>query len=96
MVDGLNVSIHSYDGRLVSPIKYSGMRAELMNNLTASLSNDTLAIRSKQDEKGKIFICIKFSIFVNWRKGKIIAIKSLYFYDKLNQESLVMASYVAL
>lgn len=51
LVDGLNVSIHSYDGRLVSPIKYSGMKAELMNKLTVSLSNDTLAIRSKQDEK---------------------------------------------
>lgn len=52
LVDSSNVYIYSYDGRMVCSPKYPGMRADILNYQTVSLSNDTVAIRDKTDEKG--------------------------------------------
>ncbi|XP_062598363.1 intraflagellar transport protein 80 homolog [Saccostrea cucullata] len=51
LVDSSNVYIYSYDGRMVCSPKYPGMRADILNYQTVSLSNDTVAIRDKTDEK---------------------------------------------
>lgn len=51
LVDSSNVYIYSYDGRMVCSPKYAGMRADILNYQTVSLSNDTVAIRDKTDEK---------------------------------------------
>ncbi|KAK3095326.1 hypothetical protein FSP39_013242, partial [Pinctada imbricata] len=51
MVDSVGVYIYSYDGRLTCSPKYPGMRADILNYQTVSLSNDTVAIRDKTDEK---------------------------------------------
>lgn len=54
LVDSSNVYIYSYDGRLVCSPKYPGMRADILNYQTVALSNDTVAIRDKTDEKGSV------------------------------------------
>ncbi|KAJ8256291.1 hypothetical protein COCON_G00184430 [Conger conger] len=51
LVDGGGVYVFSYEGRLVSTPKFPGMRTDLLNTQTVSLSNDTIAIRDKADEK---------------------------------------------
>lgn len=44
LVSALGVSTYSYEGRLLSTTKYSGMRHEFFNERTASLSADTLVV----------------------------------------------------
>ncbi|XP_028818647.1 intraflagellar transport protein 80 homolog isoform X2 [Denticeps clupeoides] len=51
LVDGGGVYVFSYEGRLVSSPKFPGMRADILNAQSVSLSNDTLALRDKTDEK---------------------------------------------
>lgn len=51
VVDGASVYIYSYDGRLLCSPRWPGMRTDVLNNRTVSLSDDTLAIRDKTDEK---------------------------------------------
>ncbi|ESP00252.1 hypothetical protein LOTGIDRAFT_225973 [Lottia gigantea] len=51
MVDGVGVYVFSYDGRLVCSPRYQGMKADILNTQTISISNDTVAIRDKTDEK---------------------------------------------
>ena len=41
----------TYDGRMVSSPKWTGMRTELLNINTVSLSNDTIAVRDSTDLK---------------------------------------------
>jgi intraflagellar transport protein 80 len=52
MVDGAGVYVFSYDGRLTCTPKHQGMKADMLNLQTISISNDTIAIRDKTDEKG--------------------------------------------
>lgn len=52
LIDTAGVYVYSYDGRMVSSPRYAGMRADILNYQTVSLSNDTVAIRDKTDEKG--------------------------------------------
>lgn len=47
--------LFSYDGRLISSPKWTGMRTELLNINTVSLSNDTVAVRDTNDPKCKVF-----------------------------------------
>ena len=59
--------VYSYDGRLVSSPKFQGMRADILNLQTLSLSDDTIAVRDKTDEKGRFFVTKtvpKYSCFV--------------------------------
>lgn len=50
-VDGQGLYIYNYDGRPVSAPKWPGMRTDYLNECTVTLSNDTVAIRNKGDEK---------------------------------------------
>ena len=52
MVDGSSVYVYSYEGRMVSSPRFPGMRTDILNIQTVSLSDDTIAIRDKTDEKG--------------------------------------------
>ncbi|NXC25987.1 IFT80 protein, partial [Campylorhamphus procurvoides] len=51
LVDGGGLYLYSYEGRLISSPKYPGMRTDTLNAQTVSLSNDTLAVKDKADEK---------------------------------------------
>uniref|UniRef100_A0A8D0B0J4 Intraflagellar transport protein 80 homolog n=1 Tax=Salvator merianae TaxID=96440 RepID=A0A8D0B0J4_SALMN len=51
LVDGGGIYLYSYEGRLISSPKFPGIRTDIINVQTISLSNDTLAIRDKSDEK---------------------------------------------
>uniref|UniRef100_A0A3B4WUP8 Intraflagellar transport 80 homolog (Chlamydomonas) n=1 Tax=Seriola lalandi dorsalis TaxID=1841481 RepID=A0A3B4WUP8_SERLL len=51
LVDGAGLYTFSYEGRLISSPKFPGMRADILNAQGVSLSNDTIAIRDKSDEK---------------------------------------------
>ena len=51
MVDGTSILIYSYEGRHISSPRWSGMRTDVMSRQTITLSNDTLAVRDKADEK---------------------------------------------
>lgn len=51
LVDGAGLYVFSYEGRLISSPSFPGMRADILNNQGVSLSNDTIAIRDKSDEK---------------------------------------------
>ena len=44
--------MYTYDGRLACAPRYQGLRADILNSQAVSLSNDTVAIRDKTDEKG--------------------------------------------
>jgi intraflagellar transport protein 80 len=46
------IQIFSYDAKLVSNPKYPGLRLEFLNRHTLSLSNDVLAVRDRNNEKG--------------------------------------------
>jgi intraflagellar transport protein 80 len=54
LVDGGGLYLFTYDGRLVSSPKWQGMRAELLNINTISISNDTIAVRD-HDQKSILF-----------------------------------------
>ncbi|XP_010081744.1 PREDICTED: intraflagellar transport protein 80 homolog, partial [Pterocles gutturalis] len=51
LVDGGGLYVYSYEGRLISSPKFPGMRTDILNAQTVSLSNDTLAVKDKADEK---------------------------------------------
>ncbi|XP_074535318.1 intraflagellar transport protein 80 homolog isoform X2 [Halichoeres trimaculatus] len=51
LVDGAGLYTFSYEGRLISSPKFPGMRADILNSQSVSISNDTIAIRDKSDEK---------------------------------------------
>lgn len=58
LVDGGGLYLYSYEGRLISSPKFPGMRTDILNAQTVSLSNDTLAVKDKADEKGKFLVLI--------------------------------------
>uniref|UniRef100_A0A1A7YHY2 Intraflagellar transport 80 homolog n=1 Tax=Iconisemion striatum TaxID=60296 RepID=A0A1A7YHY2_9TELE len=58
LVDGSGLYTFSYDGRLISSPKFPGMRADILNAQSVSLSNDTIAIRDQNDEKVILFFDI--------------------------------------
>ena len=51
LVDGSGVYVYSYDGRLLCTPRWPGMRTDVLNQRTVSLTNDTIAVRDKTDEK---------------------------------------------
>lgn len=52
LVDGAGLYVFSYEGQLISAPKFLGLRVDIINAQGISLSNDTIAIRDKSDEKG--------------------------------------------
>ncbi|ELT96334.1 hypothetical protein CAPTEDRAFT_168411 [Capitella teleta] len=51
LVDNTSVYVYTYEGRMVCSPKFPGMRTDILNEQTVSLSDDTIAIRDKTDEK---------------------------------------------
>ncbi|XP_073482208.1 intraflagellar transport protein 80 homolog isoform X1 [Aquarana catesbeiana] len=51
LVDGGSLYLYSYEGRLISTPKIPAIRTDILNEQTVSLSNDTIAIKDKTDEK---------------------------------------------
>ncbi len=51
--DGINISIYSYEGRLVSTPKLLSSKPDSVNMNTVSISPDTIAVRDATDTKGK-------------------------------------------
>ena len=41
-------------GRLTCVPKYQGLRTDILNEQTCTLSNDTIAIKDRKDEKGTL------------------------------------------
>ena len=62
LIDGGGLYIYTYDGRLVSSPKWNGMRTELLNVNTVSISNDTIAVRDN-DQKS---IFTRFFKIIYW------------------------------
>lgn len=58
IVDDAGLQIYSYEGRLISAPKIQGLRTDVLNEQTVSVSNDTIAIKDRKDEK-----CKKIVIF---------------------------------
>ena len=58
LVDSTSLYIYSYDGRLVSSPRFQGMRTDVLNRQTVALSDDTLAIRDKANEKSTFCILL--------------------------------------
>lgn len=52
-MDGAGLYVFSYEGQLISAPKFLGLRVDIINAQGISLSNDTVAIRDKSDEKGE-------------------------------------------
>ncbi|XP_059507049.1 intraflagellar transport protein 80 homolog isoform X4 [Stegostoma tigrinum] len=51
LLDGAGIYLYSYEGRLISSPKFPGMRTDILSSQTISLSNDTIAVRDKADDK---------------------------------------------
>ena len=51
MVDSSSMYLYSYEGRLICTPKFAGMRTDILNGATVTISDDTIAIRDKTDEK---------------------------------------------
>ena len=64
-MDGAGVYVFSYDGRLVCSPKHQGLKADLLNMQTITLSNDTVAIRDKIDEKGWLPLFLSIALFLS-------------------------------
>lgn len=56
LIDSQNVSLMSYEGRLVQSLKWPGMRPEILNERIISLSPDTLAVKDSVDVKNVTFV----------------------------------------
>ncbi|CAF1477767.1 unnamed protein product [Adineta ricciae] len=56
--DGVNISIYSYEGRLVATPKLMGSKPDSVNANTVSLSPDTIAVRDSSDTKSIAFFDI--------------------------------------
>uniref|UniRef100_A0A8B9ZBE2 Intraflagellar transport protein 80 homolog n=1 Tax=Anas platyrhynchos TaxID=8839 RepID=A0A8B9ZBE2_ANAPL len=82
LVDGGGLYLYSYEGRLISSPKFPGMRTDILNAQTVSLSNDTLAVKDKADEKGKfsteiVEIALDQKGLTSERKIKIVKIGTM-------------------
>ena len=64
MVDSSSIYVYSYEGRLICTPKFPGMRTDILNKQTVSLSDDTIAIRDKADEKSECFASAQIGIAI--------------------------------
>jgi len=92
LVDSTSLYIYSYDGRLVSSPRFQGMRTDVLNRQTVALSDDTLAIRDKANEKSTFCILLillfllrkptsgfLFNFSRRWRLQEIIVLANVLF-----------------
>lgn len=68
LLDGGGLYLYSYEGRLISSPKFPGMRTDVLNAQTVSLSNDTLAVRDKADEKGEFSVPVALGLLITHYK----------------------------
>ncbi len=62
IVDNLTgIQVYNYEGRHQSSPKYQGLRPEFITSQTYAMSDDTIAIIDKTDEK-----CIYIIIIIFW------------------------------
>lgn len=79
-MDGGGIYLYSYEGRFLSAPKFPGMRTDILNAQTVSLSNDTIAIKDKADEKSKCVFII-FHVTFPWKKFvNTVKFSSINFY----------------
>jgi intraflagellar transport protein 80 len=58
------VQVYSYEGRQVSVIKHASVIPEALNTQNVSISNDTVAIRDRKDERGT-YVWAYVRVYVN-------------------------------
>ncbi|XP_019801748.1 intraflagellar transport protein 80 homolog isoform X4 [Orcinus orca] len=86
LVDGGGIYLYSYDGRFLSSPKFPGMRTDILNAQTVSLSNDTIAIKDKADEK--IIFLFEASTGKPLGDGKLLSHKNEILEIALDQKGL--------
>uniref|UniRef100_A0A8C6HZ14 Intraflagellar transport 80 n=1 Tax=Mus spicilegus TaxID=10103 RepID=A0A8C6HZ14_MUSSI len=86
LVDGGGIYLHSYEGRFISSPKFPGMRTDILNAQTVSLSNDTIAIKDKADEK--IIFLFEASTGKPLGDGKLLSHKNEISEIALDQKGL--------
>ncbi|KAF6119973.1 hypothetical protein HJG60_010329 [Phyllostomus discolor] len=86
LVDGGGIYLYSYEGRFISSPKFPGMRTDILNAQTVSLSNDTIAIKDKADEK--IIFLFEASTGKPLGDGKLLSHKSEILEIALDQKGL--------
>ncbi|XP_077899707.1 intraflagellar transport protein 80 homolog isoform X3 [Ictidomys tridecemlineatus] len=86
LVDGGGIYVYSYEGRFISSPKFPGMRTDILNAQTVSLSNDTIAIKDKADEK--IIFLFEASTGKPLGDGKLLSHKNEILEIALDQKGL--------
>ncbi|XP_047641643.1 intraflagellar transport protein 80 homolog isoform X2 [Phacochoerus africanus] len=86
LVDGGGIYLYSYEGRFLSAPKFPGMRTDILNAQTVSLSNDTIAIKDKADEK--IIFLFEASTGKPLGDGKLLSHKNEIVEIALDQKGL--------
>uniref|UniRef100_A0A8D1KQP1 Intraflagellar transport 80 n=1 Tax=Sus scrofa TaxID=9823 RepID=A0A8D1KQP1_PIG len=86
LVDGGGIYLYSYEGRFLSAPKFPGMRTDILNAQTVSLSNDTIAIKDKADEK--IIFLFEASTGKPLGDGKLLSHKNEILEIALDQKGL--------
>ncbi|XP_074224840.1 intraflagellar transport protein 80 homolog isoform X3 [Camelus bactrianus] len=86
LVDGGGIYLYSYEGRFISSPKFPGMRTDILNAQTVSLSNDTIAIKDKADEK--IIFLFETSTGKPLGDGKLLSHKNEILEIALDQKGL--------
>ncbi|XP_036707632.1 intraflagellar transport protein 80 homolog isoform X2 [Balaenoptera musculus] len=86
LVDGGGIYLYSYEGRFLSSPKFPGMRTDILNAQTVSLSNDTIAIKDKADEK--IIFLFEASTGKPLGDGKLLSHKNEILEIALDQKGL--------
>ncbi|KAK7820931.1 hypothetical protein U0070_025989 [Myodes glareolus] len=86
LVDGGGIYLHSYEGRFISSPKFPGMRTDILNAQTVSLSNDTVAVKDKADEK--IIFLFEASTGKPLGDGKLLSHKNEISEIALDQKGL--------
>ncbi|XP_060053560.1 intraflagellar transport protein 80 homolog isoform X2 [Erinaceus europaeus] len=86
LVDGGGIYLYSYEGRFISSPKFPGMRTDILNAQTVSLSNDTIAIKDKTDEK--IIFLFEASTGKPLGDGKLLSHKNEISEIALDQKGL--------
>ncbi|XP_047420570.1 intraflagellar transport protein 80 homolog isoform X3 [Sciurus carolinensis] len=86
LVDGGGIYVYSYEGRFISSPKFPGMRTDILNAQTVSLSNDTIAIKDKADEK--IIFLFEASAGKPLGDGKLLSHKNEILEIALDQKGL--------
>uniref|UniRef100_A0AAA9TXJ5 Intraflagellar transport 80 n=1 Tax=Bos taurus TaxID=9913 RepID=A0AAA9TXJ5_BOVIN len=86
LVDGGGIYLYSYEGRFLSSPKFPGMRTDILNAQTVSLSNDTIAIKDKADEK--IIFLFEASTGKPMGDGKFLSHKNEVLEIALDQKGL--------